>query len=84
MLTFKVFRALALLAGFADDLDWSRRENPNNAFRLVVRSRSHDFDKGFDFLLLLVDRETTRAHVDEENETANDRQCLEEVISGDG
>lgn len=52
--TLKVLRTLSLLTGLADNLDRSARERADNAFRLVVGSRSHDFDQSLDLFLLLV------------------------------
>ena len=54
-LTFEVLRALALLAGLADDLDGAAGEGADDALRLVVGRGGHDLDEGLDLFLLLVD-----------------------------
>ena len=54
-LTFQILGTLPLLAGLADNLDGSAREDANDTLRLVVGGRSSDLDQCLDLLFLLVD-----------------------------
>lgn len=54
MLTLEVLGTLSLFTRLADDLDGTTREDTDDTFRLIIRGSGSDFDKGFNFLLLLI------------------------------